>query len=371
MKRIVSIVLVLTLLCLVTSVLAEGLASDTLICPDCYQKFIPDFDFVFCPYCTGRLISKADLDKWDYDFTEKVVSSDFRVGNVVQFGHFEQDANTENSQEPIEWIIMDMEGDKALLVSKYILADRPYNDNKNYHWKDSELRLWLNNDFLRDAFTDAEAAAIYVSQIKDSLDSNTQTEDKIFILNLYEVLTLYFPDLADRRCGPAYPRKSYSTWWVRNNRYLTNVIAADGTLIFEEPRIEEHFGVRPALWADISFIYSDTQTENVDIEGQWLLTGVESRTIPEAQLNTTRAFMASGQLVQTYTFYDGKLETKVVFTGGVPSVDEYSGTYVVEGNKLTTMEPDDVVKTAEIKREGNTLEMKTDSGDVMILTLIQ
>lgn len=40
------------------------------------------------------------------------------TGNVVTYGHYEQDNDTANGKEPIEWVVLDVQGDKALLISK-------------------------------------------------------------------------------------------------------------------------------------------------------------------------------------------------------------------------------------------------------------
>jgi hypothetical protein len=46
-------------------------------------------------------------------------ASDYVIGNTVVFGHYEQDKDTENGQEPIEWLVLDTdkEGCRALVIS--------------------------------------------------------------------------------------------------------------------------------------------------------------------------------------------------------------------------------------------------------------
>lgn len=48
------------------------------------------------------------------------------VGSSIYFGQYEQDNNSGNGPEPIEWIVLDIQDDRALLISKYGLDIQPY-----------------------------------------------------------------------------------------------------------------------------------------------------------------------------------------------------------------------------------------------------
>ena len=67
------------------------------------------------------------------------------IGAVVTFGAYEQDNNTSNGKEKIEWIVLATEGDKSLVISKYILDCQPYNTSRaEVTWEICTLRTWLN-----------------------------------------------------------------------------------------------------------------------------------------------------------------------------------------------------------------------------------
>lgn len=66
-------------------------------------------------------------------------------GDVFEFGHYEQDGNVSNGKEAIEWYVLSKEGNKVLLISKYILDAS----------KSSEMNKWIN-DFNQSAFSSAE-----------------------------------------------------------------------------------------------------------------------------------------------------------------------------------------------------------------------
>lgn len=47
---------------------------------------------------------------------------------TVTFGRYEQDNNLGNGPEPIEWIVLDSNNGEVLLLSKYGLDVKKYND---------------------------------------------------------------------------------------------------------------------------------------------------------------------------------------------------------------------------------------------------
>ena len=64
-----------------------------------------------------------------YDNTEKSVPTgtrkySFLLNSTVAFGHYEQDNSAVNGQEAIEWLVLDVQEGKALLISTYSLNCR-------------------------------------------------------------------------------------------------------------------------------------------------------------------------------------------------------------------------------------------------------
>lgn len=79
------------------------------------------------------------------------------LGDHLTFGLYEQDGDWENDEEPIEWLVLDIQNNKALLLSQYALNSKPYNtDYEAVSWENSSLRQWLNGWFLKFSFSDAE-----------------------------------------------------------------------------------------------------------------------------------------------------------------------------------------------------------------------
>lgn len=114
-----------------------------------------------------------------------------KVGETFLFGKFEQDNNTGNGKEDIEWIILYKSNKNSMmLISKYILDCKPYNfENINITWEDSELRRYLNNDFYESAFDDFNKHFIMQNEMSNSKNINYKTDggnntfDRVFLLS--------------------------------------------------------------------------------------------------------------------------------------------------------------------------------------------
>ena len=185
------------------------------------------------------------------------------VGSIVQFGHYEQDADAGNGLEPIEWIIVDAEDDHCLLVSKHILDRHQFNSNSTpTDWELSDVRKWLNETFLNTAFDEKEQKAIVVAVVDNSLsqggyfsDGGNNTEDQVFLLSYMEA-TKYFPTDESRACSLtpyalSVENDDYAGWWNRSpymwnsKAYLleTGDVGVRGFM-----RATYKSGIRPAVW---------------------------------------------------------------------------------------------------------------------------
>ena len=198
------------------------------------------------------------------------------VGGYITFGHYEQDNNTGNGKEPIEWLVLEVRGDQALVISRYGLDVRPY--NRNYDkvtWETCSLRKWLNGEFLNDAFNPGEQKAIIMTTVDNSNSQgysgwNTRggknTEDRIFLLSYAEAWRYFSNDRAGQ-CLPtryaagrsAHTSGSNCEWWLRSPGYFQNNAAGvctDSSLFTY--RVNNNYTcVRPALWINLDSGYSD------------------------------------------------------------------------------------------------------------------
>ena len=113
--------------------------------------------------------------------TNSFLLENIKAGNIVVFGHYEQDNSADNGNEEIEWVVLEVRDEKALLISKYILDAMPYEKNGTSaitDWVHCSLREWLNGDFLNTAFTTEEQAAILTTNVDNSSGQSAGGKEK-------------------------------------------------------------------------------------------------------------------------------------------------------------------------------------------------
>ncbi len=131
-------------------------------------------------------------------------------GSYVTFGAYEQDNNKRNGQEPIEWLVLENNGESLLVISKHALDAQPYStayDTYTYKahpvtWEQCSLRAWLNSSFYMTAFSEGERARIKTTLLNNkvntsnfinrNVDGGKDTSDNVFLLSHDEVIQ-YFP----------------------------------------------------------------------------------------------------------------------------------------------------------------------------------
>ena len=139
------------------------------------------------------------------------VFKNLKVGDVIEFGSYEQDNDAGNGKEKIEWLVLKKGDDRVLLISKYVLDRQSINDAVDYQltWETCKLRTWLNSTFLSSAFTSEEQSSIPVSLVTadrnpdnsdPNLDPGNDTSDRLFLLSMVEV-NKYFDSYEARKCA--------------------------------------------------------------------------------------------------------------------------------------------------------------------------
>ena len=196
------------------------------------------------------------------------------VGDTVLFGHYEQDGDLGNGKEDIEWLALDVQGENALLISKYSLDAKVYDNAwREVTWETCSLRKWLNEDFIGEAFNRNEQEAILITKVDNSqaqgysgwtTNSGNDTEDRIFLLS-YSEAWRYFPDDESRVCSTTNwaiqkgavtgttTVENACVWWLRSPGdavFRAFVVNGKGTGYGTSGvRVDREGGtVRPALW---------------------------------------------------------------------------------------------------------------------------
>ncbi len=204
-------------------------------------------------------------------------------GKYVKFGKYEQDNDLTNGKEDIEWLVLEVKDGKALVVSKYSLDCKLFNesDTGGITWENCTLREWLNSEFVNEAFTNDESGMIPTVTVtadknpdQDS-EQGADTQDKLFLMSVKEV-NKYFKTDEERKCEPtAYAiaqgaslnkSEKGGKWWLRTvgiskkyNTYMTGV-GVYGDLDTDGMTIQyDDYGIRPAMWINLDW-YNQLET---------------------------------------------------------------------------------------------------------------
>lgn len=209
------------------------------------------------------------------------------VGDIITVGSYEQDNDLSNGAEPIEWQVLDIKDGKALLLSRYVLDSKLFDEGMEARWSECSLRTWLNNDFMNTAFSDSQKGRISTTLVTadrnplySSTDPGSSVNDKMFLLSVDEVVN-YFLGHSLYSDFDYYFNRSISTtdtdyayeknkaneekmvyrngreanWWLRtvgNVKSFASVATSDGSdgSIFLMGYASNYLlqGVRPAMW---------------------------------------------------------------------------------------------------------------------------
>ena len=189
-----------------------------------------------------------------------------QVGSHIYFGSYEQDNIATNGKEDIEWLVLAREDNKILVISAKILDCQQYNTQLTHTtWEMCSLRKWLNDTFLRDAFSADEQAQIQSTDVTADINPiyNTNpgndTTDKVFLLSIVEA-EKYFSSASARQCElTEYVNKKNKgnsrAWWLRSPGFNTNYAAYanyDGLFCYSGLSIRTNsVGVRPSMWINL------------------------------------------------------------------------------------------------------------------------
>ena len=235
--------------------------------------------------------------------------SDIEAGDCLVLGSYEQDNDLSNGAEPIEWLVLERNGNDLLVISRYGLDCVPYNDSEtDVTWETCSLRKWLNDQFMNSAFNPTEKSVIIETDVKaeknpirfatyeqineELIAAGNDTLDMIFILSWDDIKTnsrfvtrrvdmnyAGVPHMVSRACVPtnyAIARGALSSdfyvkgneaewgvdpgsiickWWIRNpgsSNSVAVVIGDVGTVNRHGVSVNaDSITVRPAMWVTI------------------------------------------------------------------------------------------------------------------------
>ena len=214
--------------------------------------------------------------------------------DLVSFGSYPQSDTSGKKKDPVEWWVLDNEGDELFLLSRYNLDAKKYNDRAgDITWENSTLRAWLKDTFLNRTFNTTEQGAIAETNVINDksfigVPGGNNTKDKVFLLSAKDAVnSAYFQGDGYRMTqNTPYTAKQSSDmnragyaddWWLRTPGHRADMAAYVADYVNTAPfdnvseigdyTHAEYKGVRPAIKLDLSKVLF------VSAAGQALPTG--------------------------------------------------------------------------------------------------
>ena len=170
---------------------------------------------------------------------DRLKPDEIEVGDIVRMGDY---------HGADKWIVLDIDDGQALLISKNVVDVVEFDKSSN-KWEKSEIREWLNGEYLEETFDDDEQKALA-----------DEDGDRVFLLSEEQVKDLV--DSSDRKSEPTdYAIKNgvnksngYSTWWTSTasttSKPKVRCYSSTGSTTSKTPD-DQSIGVRPAILVEI------------------------------------------------------------------------------------------------------------------------
>ena len=194
--------------------------------------------------------------------------SECAVEKRYTFGSYPQDGGRRN----IDWLIIKEDDGRALLISEYVLDAKAFG-MLGQNWESSNLRQWLNGEFLKRAFTPEQQAALckmrcpYFKLEKKEHVPQGESEDKVTLLDV-DTRQKYFGDqeeliakatpYAQKRGVEIEDSADCCGWWLRaplaalfEGVYAWTAYVTPNGLIFPMGITNAAIGVRPVIEIDL------------------------------------------------------------------------------------------------------------------------
>ena len=187
------------------------------------------------------------------------------------FGEYSQNYDEGLKKEPIEWIVLEDNGDELLLVSRKALTCGCIGSHskKPLSWETSVFRTWLNTSFYNNAFSKKEKASIIEAEVSTEAtnergaNEELKTSDRIYLLSkkeydryqhLYDIKNCELTVRAEADCignleknGAELYKPLCCEWWLRTS--FGNKFFIGGSR-YEDDSVsafEKTVGVRPVM----------------------------------------------------------------------------------------------------------------------------
>lgn len=199
-----------------------------------------------------------------------------KAGDFITYGSYIQTPASDGGRQDLEWIVLDRQPEKVLLLTRYVIALAPFHETgEPVTWADSSLREMLNGDFYEDAFLPEEKSRILTASNSTTANPDrgtsggAETDDYVFLLCQEDAAYYMDSDYTQWEFGSAQPTEAAkqegvyvdeetgcSPWWLRSpgyDEYSIMFMQPDGTPYIPGANadIDYYYGVRPAIWVSI------------------------------------------------------------------------------------------------------------------------
>lgn len=173
------------------------------------------------------------------------------VDSTVDFGTY--------CGAPIQWTILQVSGDRALLVSKDILEARAFGDAGS-SYADSELRTWLNTAFAEAAFSDGEKELL----LPVAVEGREDLTEKVSLLSRRLAQDLFRSDQDRIKLGTEHAKKNglmtgrtgSGWWWLSSGSTrapdCVYRVYGNGRIGFDNDLDNKSIGVVPVITVKIA-----------------------------------------------------------------------------------------------------------------------
>ncbi len=208
--------------------------------------------------------------------SEEAVQASLQVGDIIVLGEYEQDYDKTNGKEPLEWRVLEVQEDRALVITDKVIAAMRYNATPQCIWENSDMRAGLNSSFLEENFSEEEWARILPSTVTADInphyttDPGSNTTDEVFLLSVDEAKK-YFASSETRKAEGTRQARQGSTlvdstgssvttsrWWLRTpGKSASQAAYVDeyGYINYEGYLVTDYIramiGIRPAMWISL------------------------------------------------------------------------------------------------------------------------
>lgn len=191
-----------------------------------------------------------------------------RAGDTIWFGSWHTAAD--GTPAELEWRVLERDDDKLFLLCRDIIDCRQFGSAG--YWNQSELRTWLNEEFINSAFSAQEQQRISLTKVtftSTRYNSDThsqeittlQSEDKIYLLSDNEIHRYDLEqEQSDYTEYGAVQYVSHNTadqhsdedcWWLRDRKTSGVEVKYCDDYFATTAFHREYHGVRPVMWIEV------------------------------------------------------------------------------------------------------------------------